>query len=208
VALQPLNSSIVVLAESHNPSILHPSFLQAQGIVPSSWLPAAPPLCTSTVSLIKYENGIHFALDLAKLQVIATAPPQNLKELQIAPLVSLYLYKLPHVPYRAVGINFSLLHACPEPEALLRERFLKEGGWSNGLSSVNLGFAYTHDDTRVQVKLDPATIETGAGTSATGIRLDMNFHKEVEGLESAVQAVNTFQSRCDESVTYLARLGF
>jgi hypothetical protein len=35
--LEIVNTSVVVLAAEHNPTILHPAFLSAQEIVPEGW---------------------------------------------------------------------------------------------------------------------------------------------------------------------------
>src|SRR5438094_3822819 len=63
VKLGLLNTVIVILARGLNPSVLHPSFLLSEGIVPPDWRPSEPPVCTPKVSIIKYTNGISFLID-------------------------------------------------------------------------------------------------------------------------------------------------
>ena len=52
MGLAVLNRAVVVLAREHNPTILHPSFLGAQGIVPKDWQLAEPPMCTPPLSMV------------------------------------------------------------------------------------------------------------------------------------------------------------
>src|SRR5688572_20388198 len=100
-----LNTAVVVTADAHNPSILHPAFLTAQNVVPAKWEPGEPPLCTPAVSVVKYRNGITFTVEAAKLQVANARPPEEPERDPVFPLAANYVRTLPHVKYTGVGIN-------------------------------------------------------------------------------------------------------
>ena len=106
VQFEILNTSIVVLASQHNPSILHPSFLQSQGIVPNDWETLEPPICTPVFASVKYQNGIVFTVEQNKFQVIDNQTKDNFDKSLMPELVIRYCEHLPHVHYNAVGINF------------------------------------------------------------------------------------------------------
>ena len=61
--------SVVVTAQSHNPSILNRDFLVLQEIVPESW-EVIEAVTTPAVSLIRYKKGIQLVVDEEKLTVV------------------------------------------------------------------------------------------------------------------------------------------
>jgi len=103
--LRVFDTSIVVLAEGHNPTILHPAFLTSQDIVPQDWQLAEDPVCTPAASLVKYDNGIQFSVQSNRLQVFQAEPPENVGSSEIPALADRYIKTLPHVRYKAVGVN-------------------------------------------------------------------------------------------------------
>ena len=119
-----LNTSVVVLATTHNPSILHPSFLTSQGIVPEDWqLSEEPPICTPGISVTKFANGIVFVAERNRLMIRDDAPAEPKS---IGTLALRYLEKLPHVRYSAIGVNFSGYVECSAPGEWILKRFLKD----------------------------------------------------------------------------------
>lgn len=125
VKFETLNTSIVILAEAHNPSILHPSFLSSLGIVPNDWQLAEPPICTPMVSIVKYANKTVFKAEPNKLMVLSESPTECSL---LSEIVAKYVQTLPHVNYAAVGTNVAGYIELPDhPEAWIVERFLKQG---------------------------------------------------------------------------------
>jgi hypothetical protein len=142
--------SAVVVGQSHNPSILNPDWVEGQGIVPKSWgWPVKENITTPPLSLVRYENGVVITVEQEKLQV--TDPnveegPENSKVTQIA---SGYLNTLPHVTYKAVGVNFQGLIPMQTPEVYIRDRFLKPGPWtevSPDLDAVGIRLLFPLED--------------------------------------------------------------
>jgi hypothetical protein len=127
--LELLNTSVVVVAQEHNPTILHPAFLAAEGIAPQDWKPAAPPICTPAFSFVKYGNGIVFTVESNRFSVTDESPSGEVAESLAPKLAISYVEKLPHVRYTAVGINLHGFVLCETPEAFLIARFLKEGSY-------------------------------------------------------------------------------
>src|SRR5438045_2085920 len=103
--LEGLNTSVGVVAREHNPTILHPAFLTAQGVVPKEWELARKPLCTPAFSTVTYSNGIAFAVDNARFRVSDSTPPTDLGLSRVASLASGYLSQLPHVRYTEVSFQ-------------------------------------------------------------------------------------------------------
>jgi hypothetical protein len=127
------NVSVVVTAEFHNPSILNPDFLASHGIVPADWT-VADTLTTPPVSVVKYENGIAWTVDQSRLTVTENCGPKFQDSYRIHALVNAYLEKLPHVPYRALGLNCQVSTLQPDPRSWLFAQFASD--WLHNDSRV------------------------------------------------------------------------
>jgi hypothetical protein len=198
-----LNEAIVVVAQVHNPSILHPSFLKAQQIVPEYWEPTEPPICTPPLSIVKYPEGIVFTAEVNKFQVLKSPPTVDLRESKLPEYVSKYVRMLPHVPYRAVGINLGAVIPSPTPEAMLIERFLRHGPWSSSpltLAQLHLRFVYPLEGGVLNLSCGPGkSPESFLGGVASGVIVQGNYHFPVIGTDPTKQAeefIWTFYDRC------------
>lgn len=127
-----LNTSVVVLGENHNPSILHPSFLKAQKIVPSEWVPQEGRIiCTPAFSETRYPNSIIFTVDPERIQIKDERPPEDVTKSLVTGLATKYVETLPHVPYKAVGVNFAAGIEKVDPGPWMIERALCFLQWAS-----------------------------------------------------------------------------
>lgn len=194
-----LNTSVVVLAQDHNPTILHPAFLSKQQIVPEVEKLQAPPICTPAISVVKYSNGLVFMVETNKLQVTDNAPGADHGAARPPRLATQYIEALPHVRYTAVGINFTGFAERQKPEVWLRERFLKPGPWTSSPltpTSAALRFVYALSGWSLNLSLDTGSIiSPPAKESTQGIILSANYHTDLQGedpLREATEAVSAF----------------
>jgi len=201
--IRRVNISVVVLARDHNPTILHPSFLSSQGIVPTDWELAEPPLCTLPMSVVKYKNGIEFTVQSNRLQVLQSPPPLQLHDSVVPQLVEKYIEKLPHVRYTAVGINMAIVLVHPEPEKFLIERFLAFEHCNFDdlrLKAVGLRFTYPVDKAILNLSCDPGKVELRkSADQILGVIVNANYHHELVGhnvVEEVKEAISTFRDRC------------
>ena len=102
--LELIELSVVLVADSNNPSIINPDFLKYNGIVDAGFEVQDFPISTPAFSRVAYKNGITVTSDPARVLF------QQTRELTRANVVSpgiakRYLQCIPHVPYRAIGIN-------------------------------------------------------------------------------------------------------
>ncbi|MCY4509271.1 MAG: hypothetical protein OXG35_20270 [Acidobacteria bacterium] len=114
--------SVVVTAAFHNPSILNPDFLVSRAIVPEDWN-VAETLTTPPVAVVKYDNGIAWTVDESRLTVTEESGPEFGDTYLVHGLVDAYLEKLPHVPYRGLGLNWQVTVPQADPGRWLIERF-------------------------------------------------------------------------------------
>lgn len=202
VKLALLNSAIVILAHGQIPTILHPSFLSSEGIVPAGWQLSEPPLCTPTVSISKYANGITFLLDLTKLivrddtQKDTTPLPEVLEKL---------LTKLPQVRFSGIGINFGAYFERPNPGEWITERFLKKGPGNDAQlapKASGLKLTYLADPGELNLSCDPGTVQKpGDPTQHECLLTNANYHVSIsaanpaESLEQARTAIQLYSKR-------------
>ncbi|MGO9122740.1 MAG: hypothetical protein ACLQPD_34625 [Desulfomonilaceae bacterium] len=197
-----LSEAIVILANAHNPSILHPSFLKTQHIVPEEWEALEPPICTPPFSIIKYPEGIVFTSAIDKFQIMKTSPTSDLTKSRLPEYAAKYVQVLPHVPYLAVGINFSVAIASSSPDTMIIERFLVEGPWkSNSLTlrELQLIFVYSIEGGVLNLSCRPSKPSDGLfGGTAAGIVVNGNYDfqlGEIEPAKRAEEVISTFYNR-------------
>ncbi|MEW6159370.1 MAG: hypothetical protein AB1813_18240 [Verrucomicrobiota bacterium] len=194
-----LNYSIVVLAETHNPTILHPAFLAARGIVPVDWKTAEPPVCTPAISSVKYDIGVVFTAELSKFMVRDNAPKENTS---LPELATKYVEELPHVHYTAVGINFTGYIECPNAETWAIDRFLRSGPGNDEKmkpTTVGLKLVYPGDPGVLNLGCDPGTIQKGGEQVAIpSLIINGNYHMPIAPercLEETRNAIGLFSRR-------------
>lgn len=160
--------SIVVVGDTHNPSILNPDFLVHQNIVPKAWgWKVSETFTTPPLAVVRYQNDVAITVEPNKLQVTDGGVESDPAASKAAEVASAYVSTLPHVRYKAVGINFQSITDNPSPEELLKKRFLKPGPWWASVSTLHaagLRLVYILSDAaRVTLLID-----AGEATDAHG----------------------------------------
>lgn len=169
--------SVVVTAQSHNPSILTGEFLMASGIVPKEWV-IAESLNIPPLSLVRFQNSIQWTLDESRLVVNEICESPIKDAYQIHESVTEYLNKVSYVPYRSLGLNWILYSEHNNPREWLTRQFLKTGAWTNVYQQMNMAprFMLRLDDAVLTLAFgDQVTLQKGT-TSA--IAVDCNVHHE------------------------------
>ena len=127
--------SVVVTSEFHNPSILNPDFLKSQWIVPAYWEPNLA-ITTPQFSNIRFHNGIEWTVDQSKLTVAEACESQFRDSYLAYDSVVSYVDRLPHVPYRSLGLNCVVACGTNDPQQWLTKQYLKDGIWLHGEPAV------------------------------------------------------------------------
>lgn len=177
-----INVSVVVQSEQHNPSILHPSFLTSEGIVPLDWELSDAPVCTPVFARVNYKNGIAFVVENNRFQVIDTQV-NNLAESDITDLGFAYCSKLPHVHYTAIGVNYEVFLENDKPEGYLKQKFLiSQSADIEEISPSSIGFRFIYDLSiaKLQLSVDSGKIRNPIkGTEINGILVKANYHNDI-----------------------------
>ena len=118
--------SVVILGEYHNPSIVNPDFLVSNDIIPKSWR-TIETVTTPGLSVLRYDNGIQLIVDPNRLTISKECNEPFLKhnKSNIHSIAAKYVNKLPHIPYRSLGLNCLVSTVRDDPKRWLTKRFLK-----------------------------------------------------------------------------------
>lgn len=208
-----LNESVVIIAEDHNPSILHPFFLSDQSIVPKEWAYAPDLICSPPFSIVRYTNGITFTVENKKFQVMKSPPTPRLKDSEVPECASKYINVLPHVRYTAVGMNFGAILENPDPSTFLVQQFLNKGPWNSGeqlVKGLSLVLVYSADGGILNLSCSPVnTLSDSSHTTVTGIIVNANYHFVLPGhnpLQEAVETIKRFSEFSENFYQVLNRI--
>ena len=200
--LEWLNTSVVVAAREHNPTILHPAFLVAQKIVPADWELAHDPVCTPAFATAGYRNGVSFAVESTRFQVTEPLPPDAPEQSKAAGLASAYLKALPHVRYTEVEIRLqAYIGYEQDPAGVLINRFLQPNrGLIGDMKPDSLGirFEYTVDRALLDLFLDAGIVERD-GTDRAAVIISGHYSSTLEGeqpLPQALGLLGLWRERC------------
>ena len=150
-------------------------------------------LTTPPVSVVKYTNGIAWTVDQSRLTVTENCGPAFRDHYESHGLVLAYLEKLPHVPYRGLGLNCQVSTLQPDPLRWLVERFavnwLRDDPQVHGMRPA---FALNAGDAVCNIAFEEATRDDGPCVAA-----ECNLHHpgplDVDGHRAAIARWNERQ---------------
>ena len=167
--------SVVVIAQFHNPSILNKDFLANNEIVDRKWN-TTETISTPAVSVIQYNNGIRWMADQERLDISKeyNMPFTDEQEDRTHHLAASYVQKIPHVPYRAIGLNCVVSIEKREPLQWITREFLKPERLCSNMEMIP----------RFIIKTDKATLNLSFGGKTVlrngketpSIVIDCNLH--------------------------------
>lgn len=175
--------SAVLVAKGHNPTILHPSFLAYEGIVPGDWELAKDPICTPPFAAVVYKSGFSFVVEQERMQVEFSGDNADQQSAQVVEMAKKYAEKLPHVRYVAVGVNFTTFLPLADPSNFVIERFIKEGPWNTAamtLASARQNFTYLFEDHQLNITIETGNKQVKQPTiEQSGLIIHSNYHSNV-----------------------------
>lgn len=194
--------SIVVVAQSHNPTILNPDFLKLNEIVPKDWVLAEPPVCIPPgFAQVMFANGVSITAQLDKI-IFLESLKTNCTGIGIHTIAKNYIKTLPHVDYRAIGINPKghILLKENQIQEYLADTFLAPGSWrkiGKAPMKAQLKLTYTLDKCLCTITISEGIMQPSPEiTQRSVLLIEGNFHHEINGntkdikLEKACQVID------------------
>lgn len=179
--LELIELSVVLVADSNNPSIINPDFLKHNRIVDAGYEVQDFPISTPAFSQVAYKNGITVTSDPARVLF------QQTRELAKANVVSpgiakRYLQCVPHVPYRAIGINPKGFRRILGQEPNVIANMLRDkGSWMSFHDvnpSVQLKAIYRYDGRVISLDV-MGTQRTENDQKVPGVMFQANVHRDL-----------------------------
>jgi len=183
--------AIVIVAKSHNPSILNPDFLFHNKIVPKNWELVGSPISTEPLAHVKYVQGVSIVAQFEKLifsEMVAGKSPGNFKVPNIA---KKYTEVLPHVDYTAVGINIkghAIASSSSEAESYATDKLIADGSWRDFRNSQLISvpkFIYILPDGKLTITVDNGVFPDGMGANQPVVIFGSNVHRDLKGDNSS-----------------------
>ena len=210
-----LNATIVVLSDGNNPRLLNPDFLERNEIVPKAWK-AENVLVTPPFAQISYANGLQVFVEENKLQFVCALPDSFDWKVELPRIAIAYLSILPHVSYRAVGLNFTLKRediTGPEAASRLTREMLREGPWLSsrgGITGTVVELQYRSSPVQMNVKIGVSEEATGGNgqRKPSGFEFRINFHHDFQPDQEKERMafISTLEAMHDESLEFLKTL--
>jgi hypothetical protein len=182
-------ANVVLVAQNHNPSIFSPDWVQRHHIIDE---PQEDFVHTPVFSLYK-SSTFQMVADPDRFQLILRVlSPSNLQALEGA--ITRLIQTLPHVPYKAVGLNFTWI-ATPEApgegaqrmdQLFLSDPIRLRSAFPEG-SDVKLGGIVYNVSRRYRLRL---LVEPKIKTEEN-VRLDFNYHFDARSSDEALNAVSS-----------------
>lgn len=208
MSLRLIQFSAVVVGHAHNPTILNPDFLSAEGIVPKSWgWEVQEAVTTPALSLVRYSGGVTITVEPTKLHVADSAVEAGPRSSKVVDITGAFVRVLRHVRYSAIGNNFQGVVEHPSPGQYLSDRFLRHGPWSENLEAAGIRLVYPIDDGHLRLSFDQGTASLSESDERHDvIFVDANFNRNCvnhPGWEQIAGFSRKFESdwsRCQQLV--------
>ncbi|ANV92055.1 hypothetical protein [Picosynechococcus sp. PCC 8807] len=181
--LQITKLSFVVLARSHNPSLLNPDFLKNNGIVGNDW-EVDSTLTTDQISQTVFKNNFNIQMRADRV-IFEQSTDENfdLDKFQLCEVASRFLETLPHVNYTALGINPTghvIFDTEDELDIFISEKLLRSGDWKifRGVKpEVAFSFSYPFNSKNIQLSINNVIVSNNkTNKKSLGILFSGNIH--------------------------------
>ncbi|WP_423908359.1 hypothetical protein [Candidatus Spongiihabitans sp.] len=178
------NAAVVLVANTHNPSIINPDFLKNNGIIPADCKVGQELLVTPILAKLAFQNVMLTVVPEQLHLEERNKNPENNRFLDSSMLYDCtkkYVTALPHIPYIALGLNWRIRIPMPAPDSWFKERFLKGGAWQEKIKPVNFVFKIQHDIATVYTLI--TEIQDG------DVMISCNFHFNLENENRKIKRI-------------------
>lgn len=177
MGIQLLSADIVVLASTHNPSIMSPEWLKNKGLLAEN-----PTNFVHTLDFSLFESrSYRLTLDRFRLQIMATQPGKDEGSLKtVSRIASTYISSLPELPYTALGLNFewSMSSDTELTTPKMELRLDSDKDWETILYGHTLTFGGI-----VYARKEPYILSLTITPRENGVLIyNFNYHHELAGM--------------------------
>ena len=192
--------SVVLVATSNDPSIINPDFLVDNHIIDDNRQLQESPVTTPVFAQVVYEGGLTVRADPERVMFVQSASGTSLDSIICPKMAEGYARAVPHVPYRAVGINPKLhVGLADANDAKVANALDDLGSWLSFKDSepeIQLKAIYSFSARKIIVDVLGATRRFPNGQSFPGLLFRANVHRDLEQTSS--------QTRIDAMISMIS----
>ena len=203
--------SIVLVATSNNPSILNPDFLFHNGIVDASHQVRDPRISTPALSQVIFEDGLAVKADPERVVFEQRGSNLAIEEIVCPEIARRYLEKVPHVPYRAVGINpKGHRRSASQGGHRVADALIDHGAWMSFKDlapEIQLKAIYQYSDRTIFMDIAEAQRRGQEPKPVPGMLFQANIHRDVQATDAdrRIQTISSiFSSWTDDLEDFLS----
>ena len=175
--------SVVLVVNPNDPSILNPDFLRYNGIVDDSIQVQGDTITTPAFSQVTFEGGLTVKAVPDRVIFEQAGEALTLEDIVCPNMAKQYVEKVPHVPYRAVGINPKGIRSLHDksPERVLWA-LSDKGSWTSFkdvMPEIQLKAIYRYNNRAMILDIIEAKKRGKDGSESTGLLFQANIHRDV-----------------------------
>lgn len=176
--------SVVLVATSNNPSILNPDFLRYNGIVDANRQVQEPCISTHAYSQVTFKGGLAVKADPDRVIFEQRGDKLAIEDIVCPEMAKRYLEKVPHVPYRAVGIN-PKGYRLSEGKAADRvaDALIDKGSWMSFkdiIPDIQLKAIYRYDKRIIFLDITERRHRQTDDIRLPGMLFQANIHRNIQ----------------------------
>ena len=178
--------SVVLVADSNNPTIINPDFLLSNGILINDVQVQEPPITTPVFSQVIYQGGISVKAEPTRVIFEQTYTGNSLEPTNIVSpeMAKRYVEKVPHVPYSAIGINpAGVRYSTDESKEELSRSLRDSGTWmtfKDMMPEIQFKAIYDYEKRKISLDIAEAKKLEKDGTEAFGLIFRANIHRDIK----------------------------
>ena len=176
--------SVVLVADNVEPSTINPDFLRHNDIVGSDLQTAQPPVSTPVFSQVEFEGGLAMTAQPNRLDFIQRGEALT-EDLAVVDMAKRFLEKVPHLPYKAIGLNPTGLRHVESGSmgGDVASALIGEGKWmafENASPTVLLKAVYAYGDRQITMDVNDAEKLESDGSRSPGLLFTVNIHRDIK----------------------------
>ncbi len=181
-----VNASVVLIANTHNPSIINPDFLKNNGIVDADLEVAGPSLTTLAAAQINYKQNVSWIVTPDQCVIVENVPSGSSNPSGLYKSAEKYADVLKHIPYVAIGLNWQIILTVHEnPVDWMKSKFLRDGRWQHEVQSTGLNIQMKSEDSSTF----SLTVNAPNRQIENAVTVDCNFHFDIKNKPHKAKAI-------------------
>ena len=175
--------SVVLVADNVEPSTINPDFLRYNDIVGSDLQTNQPPFSTPVFSQVVFEGGLAVTAQPDRLDFIQQGEALT-EDLAVADMATRFLEKVPHLPYKAIGLNLTGFRHVESGSigGGVASALIEGGKWmafENVAPTVLLKAVYSYGNKQIMMDVHDTRKQESDSSSSPGLLFAVNIHRDI-----------------------------